>query len=125
MMLPVQAAYRHVPRLPELGPEDPGPFSFADPARVERILGQAGFAEISLTPADLSLDLAAGDGLDAALRFATQIGAASRAMEGRPEAEREAAIAEIRAVLAPLETAGRIELPAAIWLVAARNPEAR
>src|SRR5436305_12420841 len=38
MTLPLRAATKHAPRLPELGPEDPGPFSFADEARVRRIL---------------------------------------------------------------------------------------
>jgi ubiquinone/menaquinone biosynthesis C-methylase UbiE len=36
-MAPLQAAYKHVPKLPQQGPEDPGPFSFADEARVTRI----------------------------------------------------------------------------------------
>ena len=34
LMVPLQAAYKHVPKLPELGPEDPGPFSFANEERV-------------------------------------------------------------------------------------------
>ena len=42
-MVPLQAVYKHVPKLPQLGPEDPGPFSFASEARVHRILGEAGF----------------------------------------------------------------------------------
>jgi ubiquinone/menaquinone biosynthesis C-methylase UbiE len=40
-MAPLQAVYKHVPKLPQLGPEDPGPFSFASEARVHRILGEA------------------------------------------------------------------------------------
>ena len=42
-MAPLQAAYKHVPKLPQQGPEDPGPFAFASEARVHRILGAAGF----------------------------------------------------------------------------------
>ena len=38
MMIALQEAYKHVPRLPEMGPEDPGPFSFASEQRVRRIL---------------------------------------------------------------------------------------
>src|SRR5580692_10811615 len=37
-MVPLQAAYRHVPKLPPVGPEDPGPFAFASEQRVRRIL---------------------------------------------------------------------------------------
>ena len=43
MMAPLQAVYKHVPKLPQQGPEDPGPFAFASEARVHRILGEAGF----------------------------------------------------------------------------------
>ena len=100
-MIALKAACKHVPRLPEVGPEDPGPFSFADEARVRRILGEAGFETIALTPVDLELDVAAGQGLEAALATLQQIGAASRALEGQPEALRAAAVAEIRAALAP------------------------
>src|SRR3954451_14211107 len=44
LMTPLQAVYKHAPRLPQLGPEAPGPFAFASEARVTRILRQAGFA---------------------------------------------------------------------------------
>ena len=44
MMAPLQAVYKHVPKLPQLGPEDPGPFAFASEERVHRILGEAGFS---------------------------------------------------------------------------------
>jgi len=45
MMAPLQAAYQHVPKLPQLGPDDPGPFSFASQQRVTGILDEAGFRE--------------------------------------------------------------------------------
>src|ERR1700761_6289680 len=38
-MVPLQAVYQHAPKLPQTGPEDPGPFAFASEARVHRILG--------------------------------------------------------------------------------------
>src|SRR6516162_11241920 len=44
MMLPLMEAYKHVPRLPEMAPEDPGPFAFASKQRVEGILRAAGFS---------------------------------------------------------------------------------
>ena len=48
MMLGLREAYKHVPKLPELGPEDPGPFSFAKEAVVHRILDEAGFSAIAM-----------------------------------------------------------------------------
>ena len=35
LMAPLQAVYKHVPKLPQQGPEDPGPFAFASEARVQ------------------------------------------------------------------------------------------
>src|SRR6202171_1545301 len=80
LMLPLQAVYQHVPKLPQLGPEDPGPFSFASEQRVQRILSAAGFSRVEMERCDLSLDVATGRGLDAALETALEIGPASRAL---------------------------------------------
>jgi ubiquinone/menaquinone biosynthesis C-methylase UbiE len=121
-IIALKAVCQHVPRLPEVGPEDPGPFSFADEARVRRILATAGFEQIALTPVDLELDVAAGQGLEAALGALQQIGAASRALEGQPDALRAAAVAEMRAALAPYQRGSRVPLGAAIWIVEAVNP---
>ena len=52
-MTPLHAVYKHTPRLPQPGPEDPGPFSFASEARVTRILREAGFTGIELEPCNL------------------------------------------------------------------------
>jgi ubiquinone/menaquinone biosynthesis C-methylase UbiE len=121
LMLPLQVVTKHVPRLPELGPEDPGPFSFAAEARVRRILGDAGFAAIALEPVDLMLDLASGGGLEAAIETATRVGPASRALEGQPEALVTVALQSLREALAPHVVGGRVALPAAIWIVTAHN----
>jgi SAM-dependent methyltransferase len=80
MMAPLQAAYKHVPKLPQLGPDDPGPFSFASEQRVTGILGEAGFRGIEMEPRNLSLDIAVGRGLDAAVEGALEIGPAARAL---------------------------------------------
>ena len=121
-MTPLKAALRHIPRLPELGPEDPSPFSFADENRVRRILNDAGFAHIELEAIDLEIDIAAGQGFESAMATAQSIGAASRALEGRPEPERAAAVAEIRGALAPYQRGRSVPLGAAIWIVEAINP---
>jgi ubiquinone/menaquinone biosynthesis C-methylase UbiE len=122
LMTPLQAAYQYAPRLPELGPEDPGPFSFAREERVRRILSAAGFAGIALQPRDLLLDVAVGRGLDAAVEGALAIGPASRALQEQPPDIVTAATGAIRAALAPFETEGRVPLAGAIWLVTANNP---
>ncbi len=122
LMIPLRAAYQYAPRLPEVGPEDPGPFSFADEERVRRVLSEAGFAEVALQPRDLLLDVAVGRGLDAAVEGAMAIGPASRALREQPPDIVAAAAGAIRAALAPFETDGRVPLAGAIWLVTATNP---
>ncbi|CCE02009.1 class I SAM-dependent methyltransferase [Bradyrhizobium sp. STM 3809] len=120
MIAPLQAVYRHVPKLPEMGPEDPGPFAFASEARVTRILGESGFADVALQAHALSLDIARGQGLDAAVQSAFEIGPASRALEGHPAETREAARLSVRELLAQHQTGGSVTLPGSIWLVTAR-----
>jgi SAM-dependent methyltransferase len=122
MLVPLHAAYEHVPRLPKPGPEDPGPFSFGDPERVTRILAGAGFADVALEPADLALDLASGGGLDAAVAYTLDIGATSRVLDGVSDEVRAAVAVSVRQALAPYADGGRVPLPAAIWLVSAVAP---
>ena len=120
-MLPLQEAYRHVPRLPEVGPEDPGPFSFAHEQRVRSILDLAGFGTIELEPIDLLFDLALGRGLDGAVDTALAIGPTSRALDGQPPASRAAATQSIRTALAAYQAGNTVPLPGSLWLVTARN----
>src|SRR6266404_3152875 len=119
-MAPLQAVYKHVPKLPQQGPEDPGPFSFASEARVHRILGGAGFAGIEMQRCDLSLDVATGRGLGAAVETALEIGPASRALEGQPPDLRAAAANSIRQALTPFAKGQAVPLPASLWIVTAR-----
>jgi SAM-dependent methyltransferase len=120
MMTGLQAVYQHVPKLPQQGPEDPGPFSFASEARVRRILGEAGFTGIAMEPCPLSLDIAIGGGLDAAVQSSLEIGPASRALEGQPADLRAAATNSIREVLAPFVKGNAVPLAGSIWIVTAR-----
>ena len=120
MMTALQAVYQHVPKLPQQGPNDPGPFSFASEARVKRILSDAGFAGVAMEPCALSLDIAMGQGLDAAVTSALEIGPASRALEGQPADVRAAATQSVRDILAPLVRGETVPLGASIWIVTAR-----
>jgi ubiquinone/menaquinone biosynthesis C-methylase UbiE len=119
-MAPLQAAYRHVPKLPQQGPEDPGPFSFASEARVRRILSEAGFMGVEMEPCPLLLDAAIGRGLDGAVQGALEIGPVSRALEGQPAELRAAAANSIREALTPFAKGDAVLLPASVWIVTAR-----
>jgi SAM-dependent methyltransferase len=119
-IVPLMAVYKHVPKLPETAPDDPGPFSLQSPERVERILGAAGFVDITLTPHDVPLDVARGEGLEAAVQAALAIGPAHRALIDQPTAARTAAIAELRSTFAAVQVGQAVPLGAAIWIVKAR-----
>jgi ubiquinone/menaquinone biosynthesis C-methylase UbiE len=118
-LVPLQAVYKHVPKLPQLGPEDPGPFSFASEARVRRILGEAGFQGVAMEPCNLSLDIAVGRGLDAAVTSALEIGPAARALAEQPPDVVAAAVNSIREALMPFARGQSVPLPASIWIVTA------
>lgn len=121
MMLGLREAYKHVPKLPELGPEDPGPFSFAKEERVHRILGEAGFTGIAMERVDLLLDIATGGGLEGALETTLAIGPTSRALEEQPP-EKVAAVTEsIRSALAAYVQGNAVPLGGSIWIVTATN----
>lgn len=120
MMAPLQAIYRHVPKLPPQGPEDPGPFAFASEERVHRILGEAGFKKIEMEPVALSFDIAIGRGLEAAVQSAMQIGPGSRALDGHPPETRAAAAKSVKETLAAYVRGDSVPLPGSIWLVTAR-----
>lgn len=119
-MAPLQAVYKHVPKLPQVGPEEPGPFAFASEARVHRILGEAGFQGIAMEPCNLALDIAVGRGLDAAVQGALEIGPAARALAEQPPEVVAAATHSIREALTPLVRGQSVPIPAAIWIVTAR-----
>jgi hypothetical protein len=82
-------------------------------------LSEAGFSAIELERRDLSLDVAIGRGLDAALETALEIGPASRALEGQPPDLRAAAANSIREALAPFAKGQAVPLPASIWIATA------
>ena len=117
MMVPLQAVYKHVPKMPPVGPEDPGPFSFASEERVTRILGGAGFAGVTLERHDIAMDIAVGGGLDAAVEGALGIGPANLALQGHPAEVREAARKTVREALQPFVRGQSVPLPGSMWIV--------
>jgi SAM-dependent methyltransferase len=119
-MAPLSAAYKHVPKLPQQGPDDPGPFAFASEERVRRILADSGFTGVELEACPLLLDAAIGRGLDGAVQGALEIGPVSRALEGQPEQARAAVAASIREALTPFARGDAVLLPASVWIVTAQ-----
>ncbi len=121
-IVPLREAGKHAPPLPEMDPEAPGPFALAAEARVRRVLSEAGFADISLEPQDLELDIAVGRGLDTAVKAAMTIGPVSRMLADQSEAVCAAAAADIRTAFGVRARGQSVPLGAAIWIVTAANP---
>lgn len=118
MTIPIAAAARHI-TLPEPGdPEAPGPFAFADPRRVKRILAGAGFGEIDI---DRVIEKVGGGTLDETARMLLELGPLSSVLDDIDDKTRHAIFADIRTALADSESSGRILLDAAAWLVTART----
>jgi len=88
---------------------------------VQRILGEAGFLGVAMERCDLSLDIAIGRGLEAAVEGALDIGPASRALQDQPGEVREASKKSIREALAPFAKGESVPLAASIWIVTART----
>ena len=121
MMTPLQAVYKHVPKLPPQGPEDPGP------VRVCIRRARAPHPERGRLCRDPDGGMPAAArhrdrrGLDGAVEGALEIGPASRALEGQPAELRAAAINSIREALAPFAKGEAVLLPGSIWIVTRRK----
>jgi SAM-dependent methyltransferase len=116
MSLPMMAALAHIdspPAPPE--PGAPGPFAFADPARVKAILATAGFRDVAVTPHEA--DIGPGD-LDTTLGLALKVGPLGALLRENPD-KRDAVITAVRAALAPHDGPDGVKLGSATWIVTA------
>lgn len=112
---------RHLlPPIPTPGPEEPGPFSWADPSRVHRILEGAGFHGVTLTPINSTVCLAPPGGAAEAADFAMVFGPLTRVLGELSAAAREEVRATLQAFFAGHDGPEGVTLPAANWLVQAR-----
>ena len=118
----VQAARPLLPpgALPAAGPEEPGMFSLANPARVRRVLETAGFRDIVLTPHDEAMKLAGPGGAAEAAAFSVQFGPLPRALAEADVDVRRAVLEAVTETYRRLESPDGIVLGAAFWIVTAR-----
>lgn len=99
-------------------PDAPGPFAFADPGKIERILAAAGFADVQVRPHDAAIG--SGD-LETSVKLALRLGPAAVIGRENPD-RREAIAAAVRETLRPHVGPDGVRLPAAVWVVTARAP---
>ena len=117
---PLEAVRHLLPPIPTPGPEEPGPFSWADPARVHRILEGAGFREVSLTPLDPEIRLAGPKGEAEAADFVMVMGPLVRVLPNLSAAQLENVRATLEVYFKGHTTSQGVVLPTANWVVRAR-----
>ncbi len=117
--VPYKAAVPHLPEQEKTDPEAPGPFAFAVPERVTRILGLAGFSDVRVEPFDAALTLAPTGVVEDAMRFVVQVGPVSRALGTGSEAQRRAAERAVIEALRAVDGPDGIRLDGQCWFVSA------
>ena len=122
--LPMGAVRDLVPASPPPDPEAPGPFSFADPDRIMRILAAAGFTAVTITPCDHSIPFGRGEtreaAIDDAVAMAFEIGPLSRALADQGDEVLARAGAAVRAAFAERPGENAVLIDGAAWIVKAR-----
>ncbi|MDQ0122147.1 SAM-dependent methyltransferase [Pseudomonas lini] len=124
--LPMGAIKGIVPPITPPAPEAPGPFSFGDRGRVERILTVAGFTDVTITPFDASIPFGEGRTRDAAIDDAVKIafegGPLSLVLADQSDDIRARASAAVRAAFEGLPGERSLMIEGAAWIVMARTP---
>ncbi len=121
VMKSLMIAAKYVTMPAPLGPEDPGPFSFGDPARVTRILETAGFRDVKLEPQDLQITIGAGRDFDGAVDFLLGVGPIRMILAEQTPELREKVRMEIKEAMFPDFGAQGLRMGTATWIVTARN----
>lgn len=105
---------------PPSDPYAPGPFAFADCGRVERILAEAGWRDITCKPFDFAMVAGAGESPVAdAVGYFSRIGPAARALAAMEGDERAAIRARLAALASRHLHDGIVALGASAWIVTA------
>lgn len=100
-------------------PQQPGPWSLADPQRIRDLLSPAGFDRIRIAPIEQRLRV--GDDADDVLAFYQTQPMAKSCMAAAPPHLVGRMLEAIRTALVPYETAEGLFLASAAWLVSAHR----
>jgi SAM-dependent methyltransferase len=126
IVVPVMAAARVLQLVAPSDPHGPGPFSLADPQRINDVLTAAGFIDIVIKPGPTEASL--GDATDLttlARRLLEQNPVTAPAFAVAIESVRIEATVAAAEALAPYCTAESVTLGASTWIVTATTPQSR
>ncbi len=116
MRAPQEAAAPFMPPSPPADPTAPGPFAFADAARLRSILGEAGLHHVAIEKFDCMIG---GGDLEQSQELALQVGPLGAALREHPEMV-EKVTDGVRAALGQYMTPKGVLMPAATWIVRAQ-----
>jgi SAM-dependent methyltransferase len=103
--------------LPLPPPDAPGPFAFARPEHVRRVLGDAGFTNVDLTEINVSMDF--GKDATEAFAFVGTMGA-TKGLTGDLDAEsKQRAMDALERMLTEHQTDEGVQIGSASWLITA------
>lgn len=124
IIVPTGAALAQLggPAMPPL--DAPGPFALADPDRIRRVLGAAGFVGVEVGPGPDEVILGPADHLDELARRALEQNPLTSAAMAADAERRDAAVAAAAAALGEYVIAGEVRMGAGTWVVEARAPGA-
>jgi SAM-dependent methyltransferase len=122
MFVPGMAIAKHVP-IPEPGePGAPGPFSLADPNRIEEILTAAGFENIGIQAVRAPLALGGGPTVEGTVDFLRDTTMGERFLKGASVDMIQTALTAVTTSLTPFVTPDGVKLDGAAWIVTAQQP---
>jgi SAM-dependent methyltransferase len=119
MLLPMMAAMQHISLDTPSSPDAPGPFAFADPARVESILGAAGFGRVVLRGLDVDLAIGGGVPLEETVAFLLEMGPLGRALGSIGVEQRARVAGAVRDVVAAHAGDDGVHMAGSVWIVTA------
>lgn len=119
LRIPLQTALQHLPAPEPADPEAPGPFAFADPVRVERILTRSGFSDVQMTPAAVTMTYGPSPSLRDCILDMVQMSPVGRLLEGQGNDTHETVYAALENTLETYYDNGSLALPGQVWFVTA------
>jgi SAM-dependent methyltransferase len=116
--IPFDIAVKHLGAPAPTDPREPGPMAFRDPAYLQGILAEAGFADIAIAPKGFHIT---GQSAESEAEHAALFGPAWRLMEEKqaPDAARQAIVAETARAFARYMTPQGFRLPGTVLIAKA------
>ena len=117
MLIPGAAVAEVTGSLPPMpGPDEPGPFSLADPARVRAVLGAAGFGSIAITP-HADHVVISEDRIPEVAVTSVRVGGVRQALRDADDHTRQRALAAIQTALRARLRDGEVRASRGVLLV--------